>query len=493
MSTTLNEPDPKVSLPNRTVKKRFAWARWGAALGFALLVFIAALPSFLGSKWIYEPLLQRLAKDKFDLSIDTVKLRWLSPLEFRGIAISNSDNTADAKPAIPLISIQSIQTNQGLLGYLLNGRNVGRIQINQPKVDIALLENGSNLERLVKSLQDSRGDVQPKKEKSQPKLDIDVAIRGLSVEVVQANGSPAIQVIPPMNADIAYRALSEEPVVIVQPMQVLQKAQLTPELVRLGLGMAVPLLAKSAWFDGRISLSTQEVRVPLINPNQSTGEAVLTLHEVRSGPSEPLIVGALDALANLRGKEPSHELVFVDGSDVVVKVVDQKVFHSGLEAGLPKLDPRLQIATEGTVGLSDRSLDLAIEIPIPVEQLARREKIQQIGVPRVKLPIGGTLDHPEVKWEVMRGESATLLAVIAGRLQSDAPITSTVVDAISGITEGQADQTIEAAADFVRKLRERRAQANAERAQDETKSTDETKPERRRPFRDALKKALGTE
>jgi hypothetical protein len=123
-------------------------------------------------------------------------------------------------------------------------------------------------------------------------------------------------------------------------------------------------------------------------------------------------------------------------------------------------------------------LDLKVEIPIPLEQLARRESVQRIGVPRVKLPIGGTLDHPEVQWDAMRGESATLLAVIAGTLKNEAPVTSSIVDVIGSVTEGQADQAIEAAASFVRMLRERRSQnsANANRAATAARSMRSRRP-----------------
>jgi hypothetical protein len=443
----------------------------------------------MGSKWIYEPIIRQLAKDRFDLKIGSVKLRWFSSLEFDEISIREAGASEPTGNVPPLVSIRSIKTNRGLLGYLLNGRNIGRVEINDPVLDIALLEDGTSLDRLIKSLESSR-DSSTVKTKEKPKLDLDIAIRRLVVQVEPPDGDKPIQVIPPVNADVSYRALAEEPMVTVQPMQVLREAELTPELVRLGLGLAIPLLAKSAWFDGKISLATQEIQIPLNSPLKSRGEATLILHHVRSGPSEPLVVGALDALANLRGKEPNHELVFVDGAQVVVKVADERVYHSGLEAGLPKLDPRLQIATEGYVGLSDRSLDLKLEIPIPIEQLARREKIQQLGVPKVKLPIGGTLDHPEIQWDTMRGESAALLSVIASRLQSDAPITSTVVEAISGVTDGQADQAISAAVDFVKAIKEKRAQAKEAESE---KQEDAPKQDRRRPFRDALKKVLGND
>lgn len=468
-------------------------------LTLVLFGFVLILPSILGSKWVYEPLIRRLAQEKFVLTIDSVSLNWLSPLEFRGIAIqqATAPNASASEPSI--LSIESIRSNRGLLGYLWNGRNLGRIEIEKPRIDIALLENGTNLERLVHSVQGTPSATAPVNKKPLAKLDLHVAIRGLAVYVAPRADQAEMEVVPPFDIAFLYSAISDEPKVIVQPAKILNEVKITQELIGLGLDKAIPFLAKTAWFDGRISLKSQEISIPLERPQESRGQATLTLHEVRSGPSEPLIVGALDAIARLREKEANHEIVFVDGSQILIQVQDARVFHSGLEAGLPRLDSRLQLASEGYVGLADQSLDLRIEIPVPIEQLARRESVKKLGVPKVILPIGGTLEQPEVKWETMRGDSAAVLALIAGQLQGEAPVVSSVVDALSGVTEGQADQAISAAVDLVKQIRERRAKnressqsapdaANAPDAAKNSAPKPESTP--RRPLRDALKKAL---
>ncbi len=468
-------------------------------LTLVLVGFVLFLPSILGSKWVYEPLIQRLAQEKFVLTIDSVSLNWLSPLEFRGVAIkqATTPNASDSEPSI--VSIETIRSNRGLLGYLWNGRNLGRIEIKKPRIDITLLEDGTNLERLIQSVQGAPSPKEPATKKPLAKLDLNVAIQGLSVYVAPQADQAEMEVVPPFDIEFLYSAISDEPKIIVQPATILNEVKITQELIGLGLDKAIPFLAKSAWFDGRLSLASQEISIPLERPQQSRGQATLTLHEVRSGPSEPLIVGALDAIAHLREKEANHEIVFVDGSQVLIQVQDERVFHSGLEGGLPRLDSRLQLASEGYVGLVDQSLDLRIEIPVPIEQLARRESVKKLGVPKVILPIGGTLEQPEVKWETMRGDSAAVLALIAGQLQGEAPVVSSVVDALSGVTEGQADQAISAAVDLVKQIRERRAknresaQSDPDTAKDPDAAKDSgSKPEStpRRPFRDALKKAL---
>ena len=163
--------------------------------------FVLVLPSILGSKWVYEPLIQRLAQEKFVLTIDSVSLNWLSPLEFRGIAIQQaaSPNASDSEPSI--VSMESIKSNRGLLGYLWHGRNLGRIEIKKPRIDIALLENGTNLERLIHSIQGTSSPKEPVTKKPLAKLDLNVAIQGLSVYVAPRADQAEMEVVPPFDIE----------------------------------------------------------------------------------------------------------------------------------------------------------------------------------------------------------------------------------------------------------------------------------------------------
>jgi hypothetical protein len=161
-------------------------------------------------------------------------------------------------------------------------------------------------------------------------------------------------------------------------------------------------------------------------------------------------------IAKFRKAEPVHELVFVDGSVVLVSAHDGVLEHQGIQIGLPKIDPRLQINSAGSVGIVDRVLDLGVGIPVPLEMLARRESVQSIGVPQITLPIRGTLDSPYVDWKGLRHDSADLLTLISAALGDEAPGTAAAIGALSGVAEGNADQAIGAAIDLIRELRQKR-------------------------------------
>lgn len=495
MNTTAKEND---SRSVRSSKRR--WIVGGIVIAFCL--FIAFLPSIVGSRWIYKPLLQRLEKEDFRFDVAEVQIGWFRPLRLRGLSISQANQNdqqnseagsrnSAASNAV-LAQVAEVRSDRGLLSYLMHGRNLGQLQIVKPKVDIELLENGSNLERFVRVFGGEKQKDAVDASKKPPALDLDLVVDGFSVQVSSSGQKEPLVVVPEFDANVSYRSLDGDARLVVAPMTVLDHVKVTPELVRLGLGMAVPLLAKSAWFDGEISMSVKQVRIPLGNPKKSTGDATLTMHQLRCGPSEPAIVSLLDLAAQMRGAEAQHELVFVDGSQLEISVADERIVHSGLKSGLPKIDPRLQIASSGSVGLEDRSLALQLELPVPIEQIARRESVQQIGVPTITVPIAGTLDAPVVDWKAMRADSASLMGMIAGALKNDSPGTSAAFEAIGSVAGGDADQAIAATVDVIRQLRERRQAAKKKESENNDNATAEKadSKDQRRPVRDALRDLL---
>ena len=451
-----------------------------SSLSALMLAGVLLLPTILGTKWIYQPLVDRLAADNFDLSIDSVHLRWFSPLSFERIEVKQSGGMG-------LVSIAEIRSDRGLLGYLLGGRRLGRIEIVRPAVDIKLLADASNLERLIKAIEGKTKAEVGNKQKSKPRIDIDIAIIAASAKVQRDSVLEPLVVIPPFNLSLQYLAASGPSRLRVAPAQVLKEVALTPELIELGLGYAVPLLAESAWFDGKVSLDIDELNIPLEAPLQSTGNAILTLHTVRSGPTQPEIVSVLDFIATLRGQALQHELVFVDGSQIAIGMQNAQVTHAGLQVGLPLVDTRLQFESSGSVGLLDKRLALKLEVPIPVEQLAWRDQVRALGVPRLTVPIGGTLDHPVVEWDVMRGESAELIGLIRNKLAKESPGTAAALGAIEGLADGKLDDTLVAGFEWIKELRDRRRAAKEGAA---TQPVGETPAVPKQPVRDALRDFL---
>lgn len=478
------------------------WSTW-LLLGLVGLVgLVGSIPSILGSKWLYQRLVDQLEIEGFRLKVDSAQFAWFRPLAIHGIELEQVDAPEKARS---LLSIDSIASNRSLMGYLLNGRDLGRVTIRNPKLDVELLENSSNLEKLARSIEKSTLASKQPGNKSKPKLDVQVVVDDLSVGVRRQETGEELLVIPPVDLDLHYLALDGNARLEFAPTTLLDQVQVTQELVRLGLGRAVPLLSKSAWFDGRVSLHFDKLEIPLDQPVYAKGRAELTLHEVRSGPSEPIVVNIIDMISRLRKTEIPQELVFIDGSIIQVQLAEGRVEHQGVQVGFPKIDQRLQLSTSGTVGLIDRELSVGLGIPVPLEMLARRGSVQQIGVPQVTLPVRGTLDSPYVDWKALRGDSADLLSLVSAALGDEAPGTAALIDVASGLTEGKADEAIGAAVDLIKELRQRRQDRKARSSSGSSsrsdpgvlqpidqKSDESSKQEPpRRPLRDALKNILG--
>lgn len=449
----------------------------GFALSALLLVGLLMLPTLLGTKWIYQPLVDRLAADNFELSIEGVRLRWFSPLRFEQIQVKQSDG-------LGLVSIAEIRSDRGLFEYLLGGRHLGRIEIVRPTVDATLLSDASNLDRLIKAIEGKSKANEGGVKLDKPRVDLEVVLIGASAKVERVNESEPLVVIPPFDLDVQYLAASGPSRLQVGPAKILKQVELTPELIELGLGYAVPLMAKSAWFEGQVSLDIDQMNIPLDVPIQSTGDALLTLHTVRTGPTQSAIVSVLDLIAKLRGVEPHHELVFVDGSQIKVGMRDAHVTHSGLQVGLPRVDSRLQFESSGSVGLLDKRLALKLEVPVPVEHLASRAQVKELGVPKLTVPIGGTLDEPVLEWDFFRGQSADLIGLIQDKLADEAPGTAAALGAVKGLAGGDLDETITAGVDLLKDIRERR---RAAREAEEAQPIGDTQIETKRPVLDALR------
>ncbi len=451
------------------------------------IVLLTMLPTIASMRWVYAKLLNQVAVQGFDLDIESVKLSWFSPLRLDGLKLSET-NKPDS-----LLTIQTIKTDQGLLSYLWNGFRAARIDLVSPRIDVEWIDNQTNLQRLIAAIEGRIGPSgQDEPTKSLRPLQVQLVVDDLHVMLNSDKEQSSLVALKGIHLDGTYTRNAEGSFVHLEPTKILSDTEITPELMRLGLGYAIPLLAKSAWFQGRVSLETGVIDIPIDSPLQSTGTAIISLHEVKSGPTEPEVKRLLDILARLRGTESVYELVFIDNSKIEVAVADQKVSHKGLEFGFPRIDPRLQLSSAGSVELVTRTLDLIVNVPVPLEQLASREKVRELGVPTIGVAVRGTLDKPQVDLSAMRGESADLIALVRQQLGSEAPAVNAALGAVEGLAGGEADVAIGAAVDLIREI-QRRRQANRD-SQSNLESTDPeaatpTTPGQQ-PIRDALRNRL---
>ncbi len=437
--------------------------RWWLALAvFVLLVGMFLLPRLISSRWVYQPMLERMRAGNFRFSVDAVDLHWFRPIRLQGITIAHSEpDQVGGLDRPPLIQVQQVGTDRGLWGYLFSGRELGRLEIEQPVVDFELLQEEGSLPELLRALGGEAGWSRARPGRRPPSVNVAVAIRGGRVVVRQAGRADPLVIVPAFELDVAYRASEEEAWLHIEPTRLLDRVALTPELMQLGLEFVVPVLARAAWLSGDISADIGAIDIPLARPVEAAGTAEVTFHSVRAGLNQPALEAGLRRIAILLGREPSNELILADGSVVEVTMAAGVIHHQGMKLGLPRVDPRLQMISEGNVSLVDRSLDLVLSIPVPIDLVARTETVRELGIPLVRLPIRGELGRPDLQWSQLRGDSAGVVAAIGGQLADDAPLTSAIIGALGGVAGGEADEAIRSTARALLELRQRLQQRRA--------------------------------
>ena len=447
---------------------------------------ILAFPTALGTRFVYEPILRRLEAGDFRLKVGALKLGWFSPVQVQDIEVSETIGE-------PLLRIKKLVTDRGLFSLLLGGGQFGRIELHNPQVDVEL-SNRTNIGRLIDAVAGKIPQSHKKSRANKLSLSGQLVVREMTCIVSQPGQQVPLVIVPPFNVDVTCREEEGQSKLLCGPTTLLDHVELTPELMNLGLSLAIPVLAESTWMKGKISLRTGQIEILLSDLIHSTGEAEINLHEVRSGPSNKKLLEVLDFIAKMRGRPASHELMFVEGAVVAVGMRQGRVFHTGLKFGLPKLDSRLQFSTSGSVGWADRSLQMNFAIPVPIEQLARRDIVKEMGVPTLVLPISGTLSNPKLEWSALRSESADLLGKIRHRVQEESPATASLISGLEGLADGQADQAISGAVNLLRGLSERRAASKNSKNDSSADAIDasgsEQKPAKSRPVRDAIRNIL---
>jgi hypothetical protein len=459
--------NPSISSGSASVA-RGVYFRWLIGLSLVgCLSVLVFLPQLISSRWVYQPMLERMHAGNFRFSVDAVELHWFRPIRFRGITIAERvpDNlTASERP--PLVRVHEVVSDRGLWRYLTSGRELGRLEIFQPAADFELLQEHGSVRELLRALGGHADDRESKARRRHPAVNIAIAIRGGRIVVRRPSQTDPLVVVPAFDLDLAYRAAEDQSWLHIEPTRLLDRVALTPELMQLGLEYVVPMLARAAWLSGDVSVDLGAIDIPLARPIETVGTAAVTFHTVRAGLSDPALEAGLRRVALLMGRDQVSELILADGTVAEVVMSDAAVTHSGMKFGLPRVDPRLQMASHGSVSLIDRTLDLVLSIPVPVEFLARRDTVRDIGVPMVRLPVQGTLGSPELQWSQLRGDSATVIGTIGDRLGDEAPATTAVIEALGRVTSGDADQAIRSTAQMLLELRQRRAQQRREAAQE---------------------------
>jgi hypothetical protein len=116
------------------------------------------------------------------------------------------------------------------------------------------------------------------------------------------------------------------------------------------------------------------------------------------GPG-PLAINTLQSLPLKLPPPPA--ILFAEEANVDFRLAERRVWHKGLEFGLPLAKPgqRLDVESSGSVGLDDGSLDLTLRLPIPADLPQDRPLLAALAGKQVSVGIAGVLGDPKVVFD----------------------------------------------------------------------------------------------
>lgn len=420
--TTQDHPRRRQRWFSRPVKAVIA-----AVVGGGMLL-VAALPWYLSSPDVMSVTLARVLPDlQAEVAFDRVRMGWIGPIRLDGIRVVPRDGGR------PPLAIGSVEIGNGFAGVLLTGGDLGRVRIEGLTADVVFDENRrSNLSDLFAE----SADMAPAAVVPAPGVPADgpageassharrspVSMR-LEVEDARVRiagpWTPEPWESDPIDirATLGPAAGGAHSEWTIEPVQLLTHSRLEPAVATSVLAYIAPVFAEATRTGGEFSLRLTGARLPVGDPAAGALAGMLSMHHVDLGPG-PLAIKTIQELP-LR-LPPPPVVRFADEANVDFRLGDRRIWHTGLEFGVPLKQPglRLDVHSSGSVGLDDDSLDLKLELPIPAALPQDRPVIAALAGRKISVGVGGTLDEPKVLFDGSIGETAgAVLAEVIERLR----------------------------------------------------------------------------
>jgi hypothetical protein len=361
-----------------------------------------------------------LASDPARLSrtIGKAQIGWSGPIVIEDVRVVPRNG------ARPPVSIKRIEGNHGLAAMLLSLGDLGRFRIEGLEADIVFDANrDSNLTDLFlppPPTTASTGPAGPRKSPVRVRFEVEEA-----TAKIEGPWAPDVWVSDPtdIKARLAPSPDGNFSEWTVDRVQLLENAKLEANVAQGVLAYIAPVMADATRTSGRFSLKLDGATFPVGSPQAARLAGTLSMHEVDLGPG-PLAKNVMQSLPG-RLQLPTSVRI-ADDSNVEFHLADRRVWHKGLEFGLPLAKPgqRLDINSSGSVGLDDKSLDLKLALPIPADLPADRPLLASLAGKSISVGIGGMLGEPKVNFDgSIRATAGQVAAELIDRLRSgDQPL-----------------------------------------------------------------------
>jgi hypothetical protein len=371
----------------------------------AVLLGAAALPWWLSHPERLSRIIAKAAPElQGTVTFDRVWLGWFGPMVFEGMKIEPREAAGD-----PPISATRIEASHGLLALLFSAGDLGRIAVDGMQVDLVYDEaHRSNLETMFPPPGTEPGGptTGPRQTPIRLRLDVEDAVVRIT-----APWTTETWVSDPISVRAALGPVAEGwSEWSIEPTQLVTHAKMEPAVAWGVLAYAAPVLADTTRASGRFSLRLNGARLPVGDPRAGTLSGVLAMHEVVVGPG-PLALNLIESLPIQLPAPPAIRVA--DESHVNFRLADRRVWHEGLEFGLPLPGEgrRLDVQSAGSVGLDDESLDVKLVLPIPADLRQDRPLLAALAGKTISVGVAGHLGDPQVVFDGSIRQAAGQVAV----------------------------------------------------------------------------------
>lgn len=445
--------------------------RWIVAISIIGILFLLSLPSMLMHGSFRKRVIGGvLAREGIDFRVEEVRAGWFRPVRVEALSIGPV-----GKPS--LLLVDEIRSDRTFLSAMWQGVDEGLLTVHRPQIHIWDDDSGSNLsfpqleqriEELAKQ-QSQQDDVELEDQPSE--LDADAtqtvgtsASKSLRIEIAEAE--LWLKTKPMEREELVFQGLyfvgsvnksaTGQNLLVIEPRRMLDRSVVTTELCKGLLKYFVPVLADAAWVEGEFSLELDQSTIDLDQPENTRLSGRLFIHGVQAGVHNEIITAAADRLAGVFGGTGFDTIRFMDNAEISFEVRDGRVWHEGLEFGLPKVSPDLVVQTSGSVSFQDE-VDITIDIPLPLHLLSDGPVADAIRDTSLQLAVTGTLKEPQV--EMADQDFVTdLISTIGNRLSEEEQPLQSMLQGIRGAIRGNEEQPADATPVLqrIRELREKR-------------------------------------
>lgn len=402
------------SVKPRTSKRVRRLVVIAAVCTVLLGLLVLMLPTIVTQTGLRNVLLAKALPKNMAASCEHASIGWLSPLDAKGISVSDADGRWK-------IDASGAASEKNLLQLMANATALGEFVIEQPVVTV-------NIDAWAASAKQDQEE--PTAAKPKADISISLTVRDARIQTI-TNDDSAPNVIADhvtITADFKRSASSET--LSIEPGKPIDQAKLSPEMCQSLLKYVAPVVSNTAWTEGAVSVELNECVIPFDRPRESVVSGTVTIHSVNVGVREGVGRQVTQLVATLTKKDIPTKVQLADNSAVEFVVANGVVSHRGLAFGLPEISDELVIKTHGTVGF-DKRLDLEAKVPLPFHLLGDGAIAQALGSETLYIPITGTLDEPEMRFD-SDGQLANLIGKVANPLISGE---TSVEDLLSGLRQ----------------------------------------------------------